>query len=454
MNANPIGIIITLVGGLILAIVSFIASNEEAQAVLVDVWNKIVEIFWGIVDFFQNNWQSLLLLILNPFAGVFSLLYNNFDGFRNFVDGVIASISGFFVNLWNKIVEIFTSIKETVGGIVSAITGFFTSLWATIVSIFSPAIEWFSALFTSIYETLSSMIAVAVALIQGIWTTIVTIFGIAYEWFNTTVIIPISTAFSDFWTSLTTFASNTWESIKAIFIVVALWYYDTVISPIITYFSDMWENLKSGASGAWEGIKNVFSSVTSWFRTQFNNAWTAVKNVFSTGGRIFTGITEGIISAFTTVVNGIIGGINTVVAVPFNAINGVLNTLRNASIAGVSPFSGLPSISVPQIPLLYRGGILEKGQVGLLEGNGAEAVAPLEKETGWINRIAQKMNDLQRDDSALVNGALMSKMDEVIQTMKDVKSTIVLDTGVLVGETINQIDEQLGYNYSLRERRV
>ena len=33
------------------------------------------------------------------------------------------------------------------------------------------------------------------------------------------------------------------------------------------------------------------------------------------------------------------------------------------------------------------------GQKGLLEGKGDEAVVPLEKSEGWLNKLAEKIND-------------------------------------------------------------
>lgn len=45
------------------------------------------------------------------------------------------------------------------------------------------------------------------------------------------------------------------------------------------------------------------------------------------------------------------------------------------------------------MPRLYKGGVLEKGQVGLLEGSGAEAVVPLEKNKHWIRAVANEMKD-------------------------------------------------------------
>lgn len=454
LNANPIGLIITLIAGLVAGFITLWNTSESFRNFWLNLWEIIknavsvavewiVNLFTGIFDFIQNNWQGLLLFIVNPFAGAFKLLYDNFEGFRNFVDGIVASIVGFFSDAWTNITSLWSSLVS-----------WFGEIWAGIVAVFSPATEWFSALFTSIYNTLDSIVQVIVGLIRGVWTIITTVFGIASEWFNTTVITPIKTFFSDLWTTISKFASDTWSNIKNIWGTISGWFNSTVVLPITSFFSGMWTKLKTGASDAWTGIKNVFSVVTTWFRDKFSEAWTAVKNVFSTGGKVFSGITEGITSAFKKVVNAIISGINKVVAVPFNTINKVLNTLRNAKILGISPFSGLPSLSVPEIPMLYRGGILRKGQVGLLEGNGAEAVVPLEKETGWINRIAQKMNELQESQPGRILGSLESKMDEMIETMRGINSTIVLDSGELVGATINKIDEQLGNNYSLRERGI
>ena len=72
----------------------------------------------------------------------------------------------------------------------------------------------------------------------------------------------------------------------------------------------------------------------------------------------------------------------------------MLNKIRNASFLGVSPFKnmwGQDPLSVPQIPLLYKGGVLKKGQLGLLEGKGTEAVVPLENNKKWINKTAKDL---------------------------------------------------------------
>lgn len=164
-------------------------------------------------------------------------------------------------------------------------------------------------------------------------------------------------------------------------------------------FKNMWDKFLSGGKSALDGIKKAFKGIPDWFKSTFTTAWTNVKNVFSTGGKIFDGIKDGILNGLKTVINGIINGINKVIAVPFNGINSALQKIKGINIMGLKPFDWIPTISVPQIPKLYRGGVLEKGQVGLLEGSGAEAVVPLENNDAWLTKIAEKLHDMMDDGS-------------------------------------------------------
>lgn len=205
------------------------------------------------------------------------------------------------------------------------------------------------------------------------------------------------------------FFADVWNNIQEAFSGVSeffqdLWYEITeIFSPVGEWFgnlfNDAWDNIQQAFAnvggffqGIWNNIKNAFSGVANWFSNTFKAAWEGVKAVFSAGGRIFNGIKDGILNGFKVVVNGIIDGINTVVAVPFNGINTALRNIRGVEIAGFKPFDWIQEISVPQIPRLAEGGVLKRGQIALLEGEGAEAVIPLEKNTEWIDMIASRLN--------------------------------------------------------------
>lgn len=142
--------------------------------------------------------------------------------------------------------------------------------------------------------------------------------------------------------------------------------------------SEIWQGIKNkvkeGAQGAWNGITSIFSNIPNWFRDKFSQAWQAVKNVFSTGGRIFDGIKEGILSGLKAIVNAIISGMNKVISIPFNGLNNTLRNIRNAEIMGLRPFGWIGTISVPQIPRLAKGGVLTEATTVLAgEYSGAKS---------------------------------------------------------------------------------
>ena len=270
--------------------------------------------------------------------------------------------------------------------------------------------------------------------------------------------------FRNFWIAM-------WEGIKKAAKAVADWFVQAWEN-VSEFFSGTWDKLVSGAKNAWAGIKNAFSSVTNWFKDTFTKAWQGVKNVFSAGGKIFDGIKEGISSVFTTVVNGIIRGINKVIAVPFDSINGILNFIRNISILDYQPFVGLwkqNPLPVPQIPELARGGVLEKGQVGLLEGDGAEAVVPLEQNTKWLSKVAEQLAgllldaagglDLERSlQSRTTNQPtfealerLSPKLDLILAAIEN-GHVLTIDGDALVGATANRMDNALGRRRALASR--
>lgn len=174
-----------------------------------------------------------------------------------------------------------------------------------------------------------------------------------------------------------------------------------VVTTIDEFFTNLWEGFKAGVQGAWDFITSIFGNLASFFGSIFSGAWNAVKAVFSTGGRIFMGIVDGITNAFRNIVNAIISGINHVVAIPFNAINGFLDTLRGVDILGVQPFGWIGTINVPQIPQLAQGGVVSGATTAIIGENGQEAVLPLENNTGnWAGLLAQTLAEEMSEQGA------------------------------------------------------
>ena len=114
--ANPIGIIIAAIAGLIAGLIYLWNTNDGFKNAIIGAWEVIANFFTvtipaafqTVIDFVTNNWAQLLLLIVNPFAGAFALLYSNCDSFKSFVDTFIQDVITFFQTGWNSIVTFFT----------------------------------------------------------------------------------------------------------------------------------------------------------------------------------------------------------------------------------------------------------------------------------------------------------------------------------------------------------
>lgn len=103
------------------AIKAFEKIKEAAQKGI----DKVISIFNKVVSFVKDNWQSLLLLIVNPFAGAFKLAYDNCEGFRNKVNTFISNVKNIIKTgfnaakdfIVNPIKNAFNAVKDVVNKI-------------------------------------------------------------------------------------------------------------------------------------------------------------------------------------------------------------------------------------------------------------------------------------------------------------------------------------------------
>ena len=150
----------------------------------------------------------------------------------------------------------------------------------------------------------------------------------------------------------------------------------------------------------WDDIKKVFSVVAEYFGLIFGKAWEAIKAKFSAWGSFFRGLWDSIVGIFSDLGQKIGDAVGGAVKAAFNGIIGVIENTVNKMIQMINSvldlISLIPGIDLNGIPLvslprLAKGGVLAKGQLGLLEGTGAEAVVPLDENKAWISAVAADM---------------------------------------------------------------
>ena len=319
----------------------------------------------NVVDMLKNgiNFDNLTGYIIGAAAAVTGLGLA-FGVLGGAITAIVAGLVLFGVAIRDVIKNGFNSKNLTaitvalltIGGAIAIITGAWIPL---LIAAIAAVVVWIVAKWTSIKEWISKTISSIDAAFEQHLANVEAGAAAVVDW----VI--------EKWTSIKEWISKTISSIDAAFeqhlanveagaAAVVDWVIEKWTA-VKDWFSGLWEKVSSGAVAAWDGIKSAFKSVPEWFQSKFRDAWQKVKDVFSTGGRIWSGIKEGIESTFHTVVNAIIRGMNTIIAVPFNKINSMLNTIRNAHFLGISPFQnmwGVNPLPVPQIPMLARGAVI------------------------------------------------------------------------------------------------
>lgn len=152
---------------------------------------------------------------------------------------------------------------------------------------------------------------------------------------------------------------------------------DNVLAPAFqTFFNETIDSAFQSVKSLWNDVlKPVFTGITDFITGVFFGDWEKAW--------------EGIVDTFKGIINLIPLTLETVVNGAISLVNGLIDGINSVSgLVGVDAISPIPTVTIPK---LEKGGILEKGQIGLLEGNGAEAVVPLDQNYKWINAVARDM---------------------------------------------------------------
>ena len=201
------------------------------------------------------------------------------------------------------------------------------------------------------------------------------------------------------------------------------------------YLSGMWSSIQATV----ENVKNIFNGLIDFVSNVFAGNWSAAwKNVVN----IFANLFGGLANIAKAPINAVIG-----------MINSVLDRINNISIDIPDWMGGGTfGVNIPKIPLLANGGVLEKGQVGLLEGTGAEAVVPLENNKKWISAVAEDMERSVGDGEAIT---VLNHILDAIREMDDKFESKITDLMMAMRIEINGrelgriIDSELGrFNYA------
>lgn len=309
--------------------------------------------------------------------------------------GTLISSVGKIITFGGQIVSLVGSITTWMGTASTFITGTMIPAITGVVTAIGP--------FLLIAAAVIAVITAIIVVIKN-WDAIVEVAQFVWESFCEKV-SQLVTAFKEFFTS--------------------------AFQTIGSFFTGIWNGIVSVATNAWSSIRNVFSTVGSFFTGIFQQAWNGITNIFNRLGGFFSGVWNSVTGIFKSagmaIGNAISGAVKTAVNFVLSKAIGIINGFIGAINAVIGVINKIPGVSLSKIsklgvPQLERGGVLAKGQVGLLEGNGAEAVVPLDQNEKWIAAVAREMKAaLAGNQTAMAAGDIVipvyigqSKLNDII----------------------------------------
>ena len=328
---------------------------------------------------------TLVIAAIAALIAIGVLLYQNWDtvvefaktawqGLCDFISGICQAIGEFFSGLWTKLQEIFEPIGQW-------FSEKFQQAWDAIVNIFSNLGSWFGERWADVTNALSEVGSWLGDKFQQGWDAISNTFSKLGSWFG------------DRWNeSKDALAeANTWlgekfqsgrDKVNSAFEKVGSW------------FGDRWNDIKDGVkeADAWFGEKfesakektqNPFQKIGSWFSERWDDIQSALKEIPNWFKNLFNDAMD---NAKSAVQSGV------------DALKSIFDFewhLPKLELPHINITGGF-SLNPPSFPSFdiswyARGGVFNSPSIIGVGEAGQEAVMPLERNTGWISTLAQKV---------------------------------------------------------------
>ena len=251
MNANPIGIIITVITALV--------------AAFIYLWNNCE----GFRNFFINMWENIKV----AFAAVVEWLGQAID-----------SIVQWFVDAWAWIQDAWSSVGE-----------FFQGIWDGICSAFSAVGTWFSEKFTAARQGIEDAWSNVSDFFSGVWDGVCGVFDTAKEVVNENL-SNMRTAYEEHGGGIQGAAAAMIEGVKGHYTAG----YDFINNLTGGKLGEMVSKVKEKLTAAKDAVVNKLNEIKTNFTNKLNAVKTTVTNIFNA---VKTAITNPIETAKNTVKN-------------------------------------------------------------------------------------------------------------------------------------------------------
>jgi phage-related protein len=393
---TPIGELITpILAGIIGLITVAIQGIQQGFAKVGDVISSVL----SKID--TSGITELTSQVSEVLAPAFDEVRKAIDEMKVALEPIAKEILGKIGNAIQNVVNQAQKILSVVGPPILAII---KNIIQTVVGMI-PVI-------TSILQVVGSVVSGIISFINMVvtyvGTAIATILG-----FIMPIVQIVATIVANIWSVILTVAQNIWSKVSEV-VTAIIGFVSNLFKTVSDIINNIWSKIQDSMNkvrdkvqGVIDNINKYFNNVKSTVSDVFNGIWSKVQGVMDNVGNKISNVLQGIQNAWNGLkgfVGGVFGGIEGAVGSLVSSVKGMVNGVIGGINGAISIINKIPGVHIGRIPRLERGGVLKRGQIGLLEGNGAEAVVPLEKNKAWIRAVAKDMAQIMPSVTTNNNG--------------------------------------------------
>lgn len=413
---TPIGELITpILAGIIGLITLAIQGIQQGFAKVGDVISSV----FGSID------TSGITNIVNQVSKV---LKPAFDEVKKAIEQMKVALEPIAKDILSKIIEVIQNIVNQAQKILTVIGPPILAIIQKIISVITEMIPVITSILTVVGSVVSGIISFISTVITYVGTAIATILG-----FIMPIVEIIATIVANIWSLILTVATNIWSKVSEV-VTAIIEFVTNLFKSISDIINKIWSKIQevmgkvgNKVKGVIDDINKYFNDVKSTVSNVFDGIWSKVQGVMDKVGSKISNVLQGIQNAWSGLrgfVSGVFGGIEGAVSSLVGSVKGMVNGVIGGINGAISIINKIPGVHIGRIPRLERGGVLKRGQIGLLEGNGAEAVVPLEKNKAWIRAVAKDMAQIMPSVTTNNNGQTInfysktSSPDEIARMLR------------------------------------
>ena len=407
-SLNPVILIIAGITALIAALAYFFTQTEAGKKawksfcdVATAAWNAFYPIIKPAIDMIVDAWNSLVQAVQTAWQmlqPVFSALVQAFQAFMPTIKMIAEAIG---IVLVGAIVAVVYAVAGLITGIMTIITTLMPLIQAAI-GIIQAALSAIMYLIGAIVSGFAGSLSGLIQIAQSIWDGVVAVF------------------------------QGGWQVLKGVFDV------------FIGIITGDWTQ-------AWNGIKTALSGVAQ-------AGWGALKGIFNAGVGFIKGVMHFSLSAEgEAIMNSLLGGLKRAWESVKSFVGGIGKWIK----AHKGP------ISVDRRLLIPAGHAIMNGLGnGLVDGfsDVQKSVLAMNKQitdamqpdvSGFANRLNGMASDVQSrfaGSLTMQDSTLQMQNNALLRQIAGKDTTMILDSGVLVGATAGSYDQRLGQRTALKDR--